>query len=84
MEMQKCCFCGKEMKDEMEWNNPAPLRDSPNSVCCSECENVYVIPCRRMLFRPWSGEDAYRKRLAQLRSLDLQEIKSSDNEKSIC
>ena len=68
MEIQKCCFCGKEITDKTESHSPEPLCDSPNSVCCSECKDAYVIPCRRMLFRPWCGEDAYRKRLAHFRS----------------
>jgi hypothetical protein len=42
-----CCFCGKELKDPIiDGNNPSPLDNDPNHVCCAECNNAKVLPAR--------------------------------------
>lgn len=43
----KCCICGKELKNPIiEGNNPWPVDDDPSHVCCSECNDKYVVPAR--------------------------------------
>lgn len=46
-EILKCCFCGKELK-ENERNNPEPIQ-SVDKVCCNECNEHIVIPGRKYL-----------------------------------
>ena len=43
MEKHICCICGKEF--EGYGNNPYPLVEDENAVCCDEC-NVKVIEAR--------------------------------------
>ena len=42
----KCCICGKEVRGY--GNNPYPLCsiEDHESVCCTECDNKYVIRSR--------------------------------------
>ena len=44
-----CCICGEKY---MGWgNNPWPIVDSPNAMCCDLCNSLVVVPARlkRML-----------------------------------
>lgn len=43
-EKKKCCICGKEFEG---WgNNPWPINNDPNAVCCDECNTNTVVPAR--------------------------------------
>lgn len=72
----KCCFCCKEMKERIEWNTPESLCNELHSVCCTDCDNTYVIPCRRVLWHPLTSKDIYDKLLTHFKSLTLQELKA--------
>lgn len=40
-----CCICSRTITGE--WgNNPSPVNDSPDAICCDECNMNYVIPAR--------------------------------------
>ena len=44
IEKKKCCICGKEFEG---WgNNPWPINNDPNVVCCDECNTNTVVPAR--------------------------------------
>lgn len=41
---KKCCICGKEF---VGWgNNPWPVNNDDDAVCCDDCNLLYVIPAR--------------------------------------
>ena len=42
----ECSICGKAMF-EMEINNPYPVIEDDEAVCCSECNGLWVIPARQ-------------------------------------
>lgn len=46
----KCCLCNKTFHGF--GNNPFPLSDGINDVCCNKCNNEKVIPARiAMLYK---------------------------------
>ena len=39
-----CCLCGQYF---IGWgNNPWPLNNDPDAVCCNECNDTRVVPAR--------------------------------------
>lgn len=43
-EKKKCCICGKMFEG---WgNDPWPVTEDPNAVCCDKCNANIVIPAR--------------------------------------
>ena len=44
----KCCFCGKRIED-FECNNPSPVNNDEDAVCCNKCNNKIVVPRRLKL-----------------------------------
>ena len=53
---QKCCICGCDFYD-FSGNNPAPIVDDEDSVCCPLCDRLFVIPAREAEFT--DDEDDY-------------------------
>ena len=41
-----CCLCGAKIKDFYDENNPCPLVEEPDAVCCSICNETRVLPTR--------------------------------------
>ena len=41
----KCCLCGREI-EQWQGNNPWPLVDDAESMCCHDCNTHQVIPAR--------------------------------------
>lgn len=62
MPIVKCCFCGKEITDMLDFCNADPLVAPDENgffeVCCSDCNERYVKPARRILWPmiPWLSE----------------------------
>ena len=52
MEQVICCFCGKELPNKIDWNNPEPLCHAYGTVCCLDCDIAYVRPIRRLIWNP--------------------------------
>ena len=49
-----CCICGKEF---IGWgNNPYPITDEEDEVCCDECNYSEVLPARIEQLRQMKGE----------------------------
>ena len=49
-----CCICGKEF---IGWgNNPYPITDEEDEVCCDECNYSEVLPARLERLREMKGE----------------------------
>jgi len=44
MEEHICCICGKKF---FGWgNNPYPVVEDENALCCDDCDMEYVVPAR--------------------------------------
>lgn len=48
-ETKTCCFCGKELVTFEQENNPYPACKDEDARCCSECNDLIVIPARELL-----------------------------------
>lgn len=57
-----CCICGSTFYD-YTGNNPRPVVDDDNAVCCSDCNSRYVIPARLSLLNDSADEKSNRKRI---------------------
>lgn len=50
--MEKCCYCGKEIKSIYDRNNPDDYskdflkKYKTTDVCCNDCNSTIVIPNR--------------------------------------
>jgi len=52
-----CCICGKLISGY--GNNPWPISFDPNSECCDDCNDQFVIPARlRSLYTKRGDDDA--------------------------
>lgn len=50
----ECCLCGKIFTD---WgNNPYPVNEDPNALCCDSCNMNIVLPARIVAMSRKRGE----------------------------
>lgn len=70
-EKLKCCFCGKEITEVRNYNNPEPLNCDEGTVCCIECDVTIVRPFRRIVWKPWVDKEMERKITEHFRSLSV-------------
>lgn len=75
MEKLKCCFCGKELNDIRECNNPSPLSSQRDDVCCGFCDRTLVIPFRTVLWHPWVTENMAKKIIKYFGELSADELR---------
>lgn len=56
MPIRKCCFCGKEITEKWDYHNADPIvapdENGFYEGCCSDCNERYVKPARRVLWPP--------------------------------
>ena len=64
-----CAVCGCEFYD-FTGNNPYPIIKDENAVCCSACDERFVIPARRKFAR--EGDEDYHLDILTGASVDLE------------
>ena len=76
-EKLKCCFCGKEITEVRNYNNPEPLNCDEGTVCCIECDVTIVRPFRRIVWKSWVDKEMERKITEHFRSLSVEMLRKT-------
>lgn len=58
MKRLKCCICGCDFYDRTG-NNPDPIIEDEDSVCCPACNQLFVIPKRMELVKEFEDDDDF-------------------------
>jgi len=56
MKTMTCCICDEQFKTQYYGNNPAPMVNDPDAVCCDQC-NKLVIKARCILAENEDSDD---------------------------